>query len=400
MSNGRRSSRPLEIAGWFNDGWEQDSIASALEGEFTEVNPYWFNLGISDGSPGKYVSDGSVFTRFVAKEETVQKLRREGILVVPTVGDSTVTSLPLGQVGTILKDHDKKMRLLDNLETVVEKFDCDGIDINFESVSNEVKREFTNFIAMLVTRFHTGGKIVSVTLQAAHPQIGEKWFGYDLGQLRTIDVDRFKIMLYDNHYDYLHQRQPVPIAPLSWCETVIKYMVEEKGLPPERTQIALHNYMALWIQEVDGLTYQYGFKSYADVNAQLLKERAKIDMQRVDDSPLFDIEWDSDAKEHMVSFKTTDGDCLGYWGSPLSIMERVQLALDFNLMGVAFWVLGREYKRSYDEIWKLQDRLLDDTTDSDCENTKPESTFNISLRANEEFRIHFTITGKIETISK
>ncbi len=37
----------MELAGWYNDGWDDESHAvyTAKSHLFSEVNPYWYNLG-------------------------------------------------------------------------------------------------------------------------------------------------------------------------------------------------------------------------------------------------------------------------------------------------------------------------------------------------------------------
>lgn len=68
-------SYAIEVAGWLNDsgnvydGSFQKYVRNA--DVFSEINPYWYNLGCSDYGPGLAAVDGSINLRVYAYDARV-----------------------------------------------------------------------------------------------------------------------------------------------------------------------------------------------------------------------------------------------------------------------------------------------------------------------------------------
>ncbi|MCL1127791.1 hypothetical protein [Shewanella surugensis] len=90
-------SQGFELAGWINDtpnpyaeGFQSYLAHQSL---FTEINPYWYNLGASDTGPGLYAVDGSINLREYAYDaRMITKTHANGDLVLPTIADGWIPS--------------------------------------------------------------------------------------------------------------------------------------------------------------------------------------------------------------------------------------------------------------------------------------------------------------------
>lgn len=324
-----------EVAGWFNDGWEKDSFSSFLKHSdvMCEANPYWYNLGTSDVFPGSSIATGAIYHRWNIDIEKCRLMQSLGKRVIPTIGDSYSVS-KIGQVGEILKDDCSRKALIENIVSIVTDNGYDGIDLNFEGMTRHTKSEFSTFLTDIAHNLHKHNKLLSVTLQSSDSENYESLLGYDLADLKNIPVDQFKIMAYDHNYDSADIHNPSPIAPIQWVKRVLEYMLITRGLPAEKTQLALHNYAYIWEEHTTSSMLLGGFRSYLDLISHFNGTEKWT--------------WDDVAKESYVEYLSNGKRYAAYFGCPKTVSERVRLADEFGTKGVAFWVLGREHPQCYD----------------------------------------------------
>ncbi len=321
---------PIEVAGWYNDGWDNESHAvySKFNKIFSETNPYWYNLGTSDGGTAAEKSNGTIYERsYVYSAAKVNQIHANQDLVIPTIGDNGA-----GQINKIFNNAAARERLIDNLVNTAVKRNYDGFDLNFELGKPAGQAAFASFVDDLAKRLHEKGKRLSVTLKAADSARVEAREIFDYARLGQTAVDRFKIMMYDHNFD-AGMNVPGPIGEYAWIENSLKYMIG-RGLPAHKIQLGLHNYAWVWRQETNGsYTMMFPFSTYAAVGAQQTE-----------------LKWDTTAREAWTDYSSNGQNYRAYVGDSRSVAERINLVHNYGLAGVTFWTLGREDERIYSNL--------------------------------------------------
>ncbi|PKL77364.1 MAG: hypothetical protein CVV27_05690, partial [Candidatus Melainabacteria bacterium HGW-Melainabacteria-1] len=318
----------IEVAGWYNDGWDNESHAvySQHNKSFSEVNPYWYNLGTSDGGTAATLIDGSVHERgYVYNATKVNQVQSAQDLVIPTIGDNAS-----GQINKILANATARETLLKNLIQTAVNRKYDGMDLNFELGQPTGQAAFALFVDELAQRMHAVGKRLSVTIKAADSSLAESREIFDYQRLGQTAVDRFKIMMYDNNFD-AGANVPGPIADYNWMVSSLKYMIG-RGLPPSKIQLGLHNYAWVWKQSSSGsYTLQFPFSTWS--------------VQQT--NPL---QWNGTAFESWSDYQSNGVQYRAYVGDVRTVAQRMPLVKSFGLAGIVFWTLGREDQRIYTEL--------------------------------------------------
>lgn len=320
----------IEVAGWYNDGWDDESHAVYIQHQstFSEVNPYWYNLGRSDSGPQAERADGSVHERnYVYSQTKVESVQQAHDLVIPTVGDNA-----RGQINRILAKPRARLALLNRLTQIAVSRNYDGLDLNFEGGEAQGQQAFAAFVDELAQRLHAQGKRLSVTLKAAYSPQSESWEIFNYQLLGQTAVDRFKVMMYDHNFD-AGMNVPGPIADYQWMVDSLQYMIA-RGLPAEKIQLGIHNYAWIWKQTSEGqYQMQFPHSSWSEVNQHLAQ-----------------FNWDTNARESWGDYQVAGENYRTYVGDADTVNARIGLVKSFGLAGVVFWTLGREDQRIYSVI--------------------------------------------------
>ncbi|MCP3968039.1 MAG: hypothetical protein GY750_01825 [Lentisphaerae bacterium] len=346
-------SYAVELAGWINDtadminkGFKKYADNNEL---FTEINPYWYNIGTSDYGDGAYKVDGSIYQRDVYNIDgqgasIVNKAHDNGTLVLPTIADGWIPDTTSGsQIEQIINNPEARQTLIDNLVNDAVKYNFDGWDLNFEaSPIVDGRKTFPLFIEDLAIALDAKGKKLSVTIKC----VNESDEGFELFDIEKIgqvsQVWRFKIMGFDNNFDK-GADVPNAIAKYDWLDECLNYMIIEKGLPASKTQLGLHNFVRIWKKTGEN-SYQadsVNFRSY-----EWLREQYT--------GPL---NWEDDTKESWVDFTYQNSTYRAYIGDAKTVSKRLRLLRHdkYGLAGLTFWVLEAEDDQIYQEIanWEL-----------------------------------------------
>ncbi|HVH43391.1 MAG TPA: glycosyl hydrolase family 18 protein [Labilithrix sp.] len=304
-----------EVSGWYNDGWNAESHATYLSNEhiFSEVNPYWYDLAGTDGS----ISERA----YAYTPQNVVDAHSYGDLVVPSMADHDQ-----GQIDSIVGNPSARQNLIDNIVNTVNSRGYDGIDLNFESGGPSARVQFTAFVTALASALHHDGKRLEVTIKAAASATEESWYIFDYASLGASGVDRIKIMAYDNNFE-AGANVPGPIAPISWIRSLLDYAITTRGVPSTKIQLGLHNYGWTWKKAGSAWQLLTPHDTYRDVQ----QKSAGIGWQ-----------WDVAARESWKQYSYGGKTYRSYVGTADTVAARVALADEFNLAGLALWVLGRE----------------------------------------------------------
>lgn len=316
-----------EVSGWYNDGWNAESHASYMNNShiFSEINPYWYDLGTLVNPTA---TDGSISERAYAyTPQNVIDAHNNGDLVIPAMADHAS-----GQINSIINNPTARTNLINNIINTVQNRGYDGFDLNFEAGTSNSRAAFTSFINDLSIALHANGKKLSVTVKAVVNTTEENWYIFDLSGLGNSAVDRIKIMAYDKNFD-AGANVPGPIAPINWVRNVLTYTITTRGVPSTKIQLGLHNYAWTW-KKVSANSWQILFPHDTYEGVQ-------------DRCPTAVWQWNANALESWKQCTYAGKVHKSFVGTADTIMARVPLADEFNLAGIAFWVLGKEDSSIY-----------------------------------------------------
>jgi spore germination protein len=190
-----------------------------------EVNPFWYAAA----------SDGSL-TRNPGADDTdkLAAWREAGLRILPTIANAS----PLA-----ITDPETRAFHITQIVDLVEAWDYDGIDIDYEEFPLSTRDTFSTFIEELADRLHANGRLLTI---AVHAKVEDRpaykaAAAQDWARLGGA-VDVFRIMTYDYHSR--SSREPGPIGPPGWSADVLAYAASIMDLG--KVRLGLHFYGYRW----------------------------------------------------------------------------------------------------------------------------------------------------------
>lgn len=302
-------------SGWIPN-WTFDTGITSLENNIDiidEVNPVLYTIN----------SDGSLGGRNVS-EKNIQQLQaianENSILVIPTIG-----SYDFDSTTSLLNSTSAYKANISSLVSEIEKYDFDGIDLDYEQVQSKYKDAYILYLTELKEQLSKKEKILSVTVfpqweNGEYSKNKETVIVQNYEEIGKI-ADRVKIMAYD--YTDSTSAKPGPIGPISWIEDVLKYAI--KKIPKEKVYLGVHLYAYEWIgTEVKALTY--------------------ASVKNILDSGSISSSFIEDIGEGYAKFSCVNGTktCEMYFQNKEGIDIRRELAKEYGIQGISYWRLGQE----------------------------------------------------------
>ena len=206
----------------------------------------------------------------------------------------------------------------------------DGINVDFESLSEDAGPHFLEFLRELSIECHKNNLVLSVD----NPVPEDFTSHYDRKEQGAV-VDYVVIMGYDEHYV---GSDAGSVASLPWVEQGVQDTLSE--VPAQRTILAVPFYTRLWKTTGGALT------SEAIGMDEAAQDVANSGTEAV---------WDGSVGQNYASYETSDGTTYQIWlEDASSIAEKVKLIPKYSLAGVAEWKLGFENS----SIWQtISDNL-------------------------------------------
>lgn len=301
---------PLLHSAWI-PAWDFNNGYSSLQKHkelIKEVNPVFYGVN----------SDGTLLNR-KPSEESVQKLltlsKSENIEVIPTIGSYDYKILE-----SVLQSDVYIQKHIEEIVKEVEKYDFNGIDIDYEKIHSTEKEGYFKFLTDLKTELSKKDKILSVTVIAKiRDGTQDTLEVQDWNRIGEI-ADRVKIMTYD--FTLQTSTTPGPIGPITWIEDVLKY--SEDKIDSNKISIGIHLYAYLWKDSKASALTQTSVSSILE-NSNIKKE------------------YKEDIAEGFTQYICSDNaTCTLYYQTPQGIAKRVEIAKENNLLGVSYWRLGGE----------------------------------------------------------
>ena len=229
----------------------------------------------------------------------------------------------------ILNDYEKRETMIENLMDLVEEYNLDGVNVDFENMNESDKDVYSRFLIELAPRLKKIGNTLSVDVTA--PDGSETWsLCFDRNTIANV-ADYIVFMAYDQYGTSSNKAGTT--AGYNWVEANVKKFLGQEDVDPEKIILGIPLYMRLWEEEEDGT--------------------AKPEVVNMKD--MFDVlpenqvaTWDEELKQYYVEYEE-DGKTYKMWvENEKSVGEKINLANQYNLAGIAFWEKDRE---TNDEFW-------------------------------------------------
>ena len=267
------------------------------------ISPTWFSVSDNDGNVSS-----------LASGEYVMQAHEKGLKVWGLVDNFSENM----STTTVLSNTAARQNLENQLVTYALKAGLDGINVDFESLSEDVGIHFLQFLRELSIQCHENNLVLSVD----NPVPEDFTSHYDRAEQGKV-VDYVIIMGYDEHYV---GSDAGSVASLPWVEQGVKDTLAE--VPAKRTILAIPFYTRLW-KTTDG--------------GAVTSEAIGMDQaqQAISDNGA-ETYWDKTTSQNYGTYEG-DGATYQIWlEDSKSIAEKVKLIPKYKLAGVAEWKLGFE----------------------------------------------------------
>lgn len=301
-------------------GWHQvtsqdgnnsfDSVIAKTKG-MNVISPTWFSLTDNNGN---YKS--------LASKDYVTKAHAKGLQVWALI-DNFSTDV---QTETLLASTSTRRKLIDSLIADAEKYDLDGLNLDFESLKTEAGVHYIEFIRELSIPCRQKGIILSVDnyVPARYNSF------YNLKE-QGIVADYVIMMGYDEHFA---GGEPGSVSSISYVKNGISGMLED--VPKKKLINAVPFYTRLWIEAGDGSITS--------------KAMGIADAKKWVDNNQVELTWQADTAQYYGEKQTNDGAQFLWMEEERSLKEKMNVVRQNDLAGVACWKLGFEDSAAWDSI--------------------------------------------------
>ena len=305
-----------------NLGWHvvagpagNDTLISAVENTkgVNVISPTWFALTDSEGN----------FSSF-ASSDYVNRAHDMGMEVWGLIDN--FTNRDAVDTYELLSYTSKRAYLIENLVNTVLEYGMDGINVDFESISQDAGPHFVQFIRELSVACRKNGLVLSVDNYVPTGDTNH----YDRAE-QGVFADYVIIMGYDEHYG--GSSEAGSVASIGFVESGIKRTVEQ--VPAEKVINALPFYTRIWKSE----------------GADLTSEAVGMEMaEQFVANHNIETRWDETACQNYG--ETTEGGVFyQVWlEDEHSIEAKLGIMQKYNIGGVAAWRLGFEKPSVWDVI--------------------------------------------------
>ena len=266
------------------------------------ISPTWFCLTDTAGN----ISN-------IASADYVAKAHEKGLKVWGLIDNFTQ------DVSTMetLSNTASRQNLITQLIQAAVNVGLDGINVDFESLSEDVGIHFLEFLRELSVECHKNNLVLSVD----NPVPEDFTSHYDRAEQGRV-VDYVIIMGYDEHYS---GSDAGSVASLPWVEQGIQDTLEE--VPADRVINAVPFYTRLWKTTGGAVTSE---AIGMDQAQQVISEKN------------VETYWDKNTSQNYGTYEEDNSTYQIWLEDAESIAAKVKLASKYKLAGVAAWKLGFE----------------------------------------------------------
>lgn len=266
------------------------------------ISPTWF-----------YLTDTSGNIASIASADYVSQAHEKGLQVWGLIDNFTQ------EVSTTetLSSTAARQNIISQLIQAAQDVGMDGINVDFESLSEDVGTHFLEFLRELSIECHKNNLVLSVD----NPVPEDFTSHYDRAEQGRV-VDYVIIMGYDEHYV---GSEAGSVASLPWVEQGIQDTLDE--VPAKRVINAIPFYTRLWRTTGGNVTSEaigmdQAQQTIADNNVETY--------------------WDKNTSQNYGKYDIDNSTYQIWLEDAQSVAEKVKLVSKYDLAGVSAWKLGFE----------------------------------------------------------
>ena len=266
------------------------------------ISPTWF-----------YLTDTSGNIASIASADYVSQAHEKGLQVWGLIDNFTQ------EVSTTetLSSTAARQNIISQLIQAAKDVGMDGINVDFESLSEDVGIHFLEFLRELSIECHKNNLVLSVDTPVPEDFTSH----YDRAEQGRV-VDYVIIMGYDEHYV---GSEAGSVASLPWVEQGIQDTLDE--VPAERVINAIPFYTRLWKTTGGNVTSEaigmdQAQQTIADNNVETY--------------------WDKTTSQNYGKYDIDNSTYQIWLEDAQSVAEKVKLVSKYDLAGVSAWKLGFE----------------------------------------------------------
>lgn len=302
------------------------TLASYMSG-VTGVNvisPTWYSLYDNEG-----ILDG------IASPEYVRQAHAMGLEVWALIDDFTHRTDNGVDPQLVLSYTSKRTAIIDMLMIEAERCGFDGINVDFEKITDEGGEDYIQFIRELSVACRQRGLVLSVD-----NYVPRNFNAHYEWKEQGVMADYVIIMGYDEHWG--GSEVAGSVASLGYVTEGIEKMVEE--VPADKVINAVPLYMRIWTTDGNGVVTSkaVGAQTAYDV-------LAKNGVMPV---------WDEVTGQNYAAFETADGLVQVWLEDEQSLAAKVGVMKQHGLGGIAAWKLGFDERRK--NIWGVISEFLNE----------------------------------------
>ena len=306
---GSMGKKPLRVVGFFTEDASRKGLVAIGRDpkELSDLSPWWYTLN-SDGS----VKDSSTAaTRSWAYAHKVP--------LVPLVTN--------GGEYKVLEDNTAMHTAIQNLVSLVQKNNYAGLNIDFQGLPFQARTGLNAFVDELSSQMHSMNKTVAVDIIPTQAQTGAHG-AYDEVTLSHY-ADQLILMTYDRHDN---TSSPGPVSPHAWVVAAVKHALAS-GVPASKIVLGVNSYGYDWnVSTGKGTT---------------------VGQAQASSTPNSQKSYSSTTKETKVTFTKNGVKHVIYYGGRQALADKIAIAKQYKLAGIAIWKVGYENQAYWQELLKV-----------------------------------------------
>lgn len=308
-----------QVRAAFYVDWDPQSFYS-LQQHIDRLNmvvPEWF-----------FIDPATDTLRTEIDQEALQLMKQKQVRIVPLINN---TNEALGEgafdgdmMHRILHNPEKRERLINDIVKLLDRYQLQGINIDFEEYKESSDEPIIAFQKDLYNRLHPKGYLVT---QDIMPHDAD----FNVKELQRYN-DYMFLMAYDEHFS---SSVPGSVSSQQWVEKVLDETARD--VPSDKLILCVAGYGYDWPRQMEGTTVTY--------------------QQALASSKQYDATIDFDNNSYCNHYQYTDGNGLlhdVYFNDAATNFNTMRFADEYGTAGTALWRLGSED----DRIWTFYGRNL------------------------------------------
>lgn len=297
------------------------------------VSPSFFNMKLQDTGKENLtmfdVISQSKINQNVGDEgiKYINWAHNNGYKVWAKVSNDTLPST-IDEFSKIINDYQIRSLMIKDILSYVDKYDLDGINLDFEYMYMKDSEAFSRFVIELAPQLREKGKCLSVDVTA--PNGAENWsLCYDRNIIAEV-ADYIVFMGYDQY----GTTAIGTTAGYNWVVNSLKNMLTYDEVPAEKLILGLPFYTKLWQTQ----------------NGKTIKGTA-VGMNSISSSIPSGVEkqWIEELQQHYVEYEQGAYVYKMWIEDEESFGKKLDLVNEYNLAGAGYWRKGLESE----SIWKV-----------------------------------------------